>query len=264
MKGGLVAEAGSEFVVVSGAFCGVIVVLRPREASVFFFPLLEAEPDPARFSRGFELFVSKAEEKARRLGLDLIYFPLDTHHSVYRRILERLGFTVTSSMMKMVFDLSSGEIWHPPPEGYSFRNYMDSDMDGWIKCVSLCFGGKPGSVAAKFEKYWLKDKEFDPSLHFVAQNDKGEIVGVVSGWCYPAAGEGFIKLLGVHPLHRRRGIAKHLLSLTSKQFKERGMERISLDVSAGNIEAISLYKKLGFKESGLIMRKMIKPFPRNK
>ena len=51
----------------------------------------------------------------------------------------------------------------------------------------------------------------------------------------------------VDSAHRRKGIAKTLLSLAEKNIKERDIEKIFLEVRASNIPAIGLYEKSGYK-----------------
>lgn len=52
--------------------------------------------------------------------------------------------------------------------------------------------------------------------------------------------------IAVHPLHRRRGLAKALL----RDVMERS-ERVTLEVAAGNTAAISLYMKMGFRKTAV-------------
>ena len=56
--------------------------------------------------------------------------------------------------------------------------------------------------------------------------------------------------LGVHPDARRTGIATAIMTLMENEIKKSGVQKIQLDVSAENVAAIELYKKLGFTENG--------------
>jgi ribosomal protein S18 acetylase RimI-like enzyme len=79
--------------------------------------------------------------------------------------------------------------------------------------------------------------------------EEGKIVGNVTvhrqhdgkrGW--------FISNLAVHPDHRRRGVARRLLSAGVESARARGARRISLDVRAENVPARRLYQQLGFRQ----------------
>jgi ribosomal protein S18 acetylase RimI-like enzyme len=53
---------------------------------------------------------------------------------------------------------------------------------------------------------------------------------------------------GVIPSHRRRGVAENLFDFLVPRLKERGITQYLLEVLISNERAVSLYRKLGFKE----------------
>ena len=59
-----------------------------------------------------------------------------------------------------------------------------------------------------------------------------------------------IKFVFVDPNYRKQGIAKKLLNHALSIAKEKGAKKVNLNVYSTAINAISLYKKLGFKEVG--------------
>lgn len=66
----------------------------------------------------------------------------------------------------------------------------------------------------------------------------------------PAPGTYFVNAVSVYPESCRRGIASSLLSLACGHAKEKAFTEISLRVFGGNVGAIALYEKLGFKVVG--------------
>lgn len=58
--------------------------------------------------------------------------------------------------------------------------------------------------------------------------------------------EGFIDLLGVHPLHQKQGIGTRLLTEAITDMKERGATTVLLCVHSDNTKARSIYERLGF------------------
>ncbi len=59
-------------------------------------------------------------------------------------------------------------------------------------------------------------------------------------------GTGHISTIGVLPEHRRRGLAKKLISYTEEILAKKGATTVKLEVRISNFEAQSLYRKLGY------------------
>jgi ribosomal protein S18 acetylase RimI-like enzyme len=87
---------------------------------------------------------------------------------------------------------------------------------------------------------------------FVALNGEDVI-----GWCDISLLrlEGFTHCgrlgMGVHKHFRSMGIGTKLIEQTIGKAKEKGLERIELEVFASNIPAIKLYEKIGFVMEGV-------------
>lgn len=60
--------------------------------------------------------------------------------------------------------------------------------------------------------------------------------------------------MGVVSEYRGQGVGTQLLQAALKQAQEFGLEKVELNVYTTNTNAIALYKKLGFKEEGLIKK----------
>jgi ribosomal protein S18 acetylase RimI-like enzyme len=79
----------------------------------------------------------------------------------------------------------------------------------------------------------------------------------VVGWCdiSPMRFEGFTHCgrlgMGVRKDFRRLGIGTRLIERTISEAKEKGLERIELEVLASNTLAIKLYEKMGFVVEGV-------------
>ncbi len=54
---------------------------------------------------------------------------------------------------------------------------------------------------------------------------------------------------------RGRGIGRRLMEAAEANARERGAERIVLDMSSENVDALRLYRSLGYAEFGLLLRK---------
>lgn len=77
--------------------------------------------------------------------------------------------------------------------------------------------------------------------------------GEVAGYCgiYFAADEGEITNVAVTAAYRRHKIAERLLRKTMAKAREKGAERVFLEVRSRNEPAIRLYQKSGFRQIGM-------------
>lgn len=74
------------------------------------------------------------------------------------------------------------------------------------------------------------------------------VVAYVCGWWL--AGELEILRLACHPAYRRLGLARLLLTALEEEFRPQGLQRLLLEVRAGNAAAIAFYRCAGFVEAG--------------
>jgi ribosomal protein S18 acetylase RimI-like enzyme len=100
---------------------------------------------------------------------------------------------------------------------------------------------------ARFEHRVIQDPAFDPTLWYLAM-DGEEIAGVAG--CDPQTGEdtemGFVSVLGVRRLWRRRGVGLALLHHAFGEFHRRGKKRVGLGVDADSLTgATRLYERAG-------------------
>ena len=76
----------------------------------------------------------------------------------------------------------------------------------------------------------------------------GEMCGIAS--VYLIAGEAEIMNIAVLPEYRRNGVADALMNKIFSLSRENGCTVATLEVADGNIGAVALYEKHGFKISG--------------
>lgn len=87
------------------------------------------------------------------------------------------------------------------------------------------------------------------SHYFVARRE-GRLVGYIGMWV--VVDEAHITTLAVHPGCRRRGLGSHLLHLLMEHARRRGAARVTLEVREQNLAAISMYRALGFQQTGVL------------
>lgn len=88
----------------------------------------------------------------------------------------------------------------------------------------------------------------EDTLYLVAE-DQGEILGYCGLW--QSLDEGEIPNVAVRRNRRRRGVGRALVAELLRQGEERGITAFTLEVRAGNKDAVGLYEKLGFRSVGI-------------
>lgn len=79
----------------------------------------------------------------------------------------------------------------------------------------------------------------------------GRIEAIVATYANdPDRNNAFITLVAVSPQHRKKGLAKSLITATLASLSARGFKRCSLEVRSCNVEAVKLYYSIGFQNSG--------------
>ena len=123
----------------------------------------------------------------------------------------------------------------------SFRCEMDANV---FPCLGEMTGcrrlmheiiRKPGFLG---EATWL-------IAYAPPQQRRIEYVGTIQG-VRDRAGLGAIQNLGIAPEHRNAGLGSLLLSQAFEGFRRAAVSRVHLEVTAQNVGAIRLYRRVGF------------------
>ena len=88
----------------------------------------------------------------------------------------------------------------------------------------------------------------DTAFGFVALSDEGEVLAY--GGMLTVLDEGQITNVATSPQHRRCGLGAAVLDALMTEAAARGLSTLSLEVRAGNLAAISLYRQKGFEVAG--------------
>ena len=91
----------------------------------------------------------------------------------------------------------------------------------------------------------------NPGLSFVAE-DSGNIFGCIM--CGHDGRRGYLQHLIVSPEHRRKGIAKKMVSLCIEQLEKLGIVKTHIDVLVINETAIQYWKNIGWEKREDICR----------
>lgn len=130
-----------------------------------------------------------------------------------------------------------GEVKH-----LSFRDELDA-------LVFPCFSQQASCVRLMRE---ISEKEgFVPEATWLAQYiDVGphlaEFCGTIQA-IRVSRTKANLQNIGVTPLHRGRGVAKALITAALIGLQQVGVTRVALEVTAENLLAVSLYRRMGFR-----------------
>lgn len=81
--------------------------------------------------------------------------------------------------------------------------------------------------------------------------DQDVLAGYIAVAVQSAAGEMEVYNIAVRETYRRRGVGRKLLDLALEAAARNGVEAALLEVRAGNVPALALYRSLGFKDVGV-------------
>ena len=142
------------------------------------------------------------------------------------------------------------------PEGISLRPYIpDQDARAVYEVDEEIFMDHFGFIKEdpeegfeKFMHHLAGDDSYDPSLWFLAVDEKDEIVAICICRQYGAEDReaGYVSSMGVKRPWRRQGIAQALLLEAFGEYYKRGKRKVDLGVDAESLTgATDLYKKVG-------------------
>jgi ribosomal protein S18 acetylase RimI-like enzyme len=136
----------------------------------------------------------------------------------------------------------------PPhwPDDVAVRTFRADDAEVVKELLDLAYAEEADHEPMELEDwktFMLGDPNFDPSCWFLAEAE-GELAAAALNW-----DDGYVKDLVVHPERRRRGLGESLMRHTFREFRRRGVERVTLKTDSINpTEAWRLYERLGMSK----------------
>lgn len=136
---------------------------------------------------------------------------------------------------------------------YSRKNYSRKvlEFDDFIN-------SKKNSYAKDILKYFTKLKD----SFFLVAEDNSKIIGYIVGFLDKNPNlvmkkGGHIRSFFVSEKYRNKGVGGLLFNSLVKEFKNKKCDHLILDVFDGNKKTISIYKKWGFKDNLIRMKKKL-------
>ena len=187
-----------------------------------------------------------------RVESQLLLHPTGAHAAVFREA----GFELYRRLF-MVKKLEG--FWGTPkpvaPLGLELRPWRDDDLPAAARLISEAYFEHPDSVindqyrsihgSLRFLNNIVRHSgcgDFVAPASFVlVERQGGELAALILG-SRVSPESGHVTQVCVHPAHRRKGLARMLLSLAAASFLHLGTKEVSLTVTEDNSHAIDLYR----------------------
>ena len=135
------------------------------------------------------------------------------------------------------------------PDGYTVRTMREGEERRFYDAQMASFADTWMFTPEPFEswRHWMVDDSvFDRTLWLVAEQGD-DLAGILIGRAPEnEPGVGWIRILGVVPDHRQRGLGQALLRHSFREFARRGFDAVGLGVDAENpTGAVRLYENAG-------------------
>ena len=119
-----------------------------------------------------------------------------------------------------------------------------SDLDSLMEIESTAYG----------EHHWSKDSfanELNNKVakYYAVKNNKAELVGYMGVW--NIVDEAHITTIAVREDYRRMHVGEALIAKMLEDCYNNYVKYITLEVRVGNVPAVKLYEKFGFKSLGV-------------
>lgn len=125
---------------------------------------------------------------------------------------------------------------------YFLRNMKESDYDKVILVVNEWWGGR--NIADSLPRLFFIHFQ---NTSFVLEYNH-ELVAFLCGFISPTyPKQAYIHFVGVHPDHRRNGLAKSLYNTFFNTVHQKGCHEIHSITSPVNKDSIAFHKKMGFQ-----------------
>ncbi len=146
----------------------------------------------------------------------------------------------------------------PLRSGYSLRTYADlADSDAWLGLRMAAFAGEKPAAGAwnrgHFQREFLDQWWWRPDWQWLAYESTpaGRVVGSVTLALRGTVEQhvAVVHWLMVLPEHRRRGVARTLLSILEQTAYQAGYREVRLETHVNWQTAVRFYESTGFVRS---------------
>ena len=217
--------------------------------------VLEGAVHPAHRCLGLgSALLGAAIKRGREMGAQVVQAPIPEQMAVSRRFVEKRGFALVRRHWRMGLSGYEAEAV-PAPSGLGLRHFRPGDERSLCTLQNLAFADHWGFCpnTAEEVRYLVNTSVCRQEGILFLCGDKREVA-----YCWTTddaadAAKANIRMIGVDPAYRGRGLARVVLVAALDYLKSRGIENVELLVDSTNTAARRLYESLGFIREGTIL-----------
>jgi mycothiol synthase len=214
--------------------------------------ILDGAVHPAHRGRGMgSRLLEIAIEHSRKLRAEVVQIPIAQGIQAGEHFVRKRGFRLVRRHWQMSFTEYRGWALHIP-QGFELRHFVPGDEESLCALQNFAFAGSWGFRPNTVEE-----------IHYLANTSWCQPEGILLisegqrkvGYCWTMDDpvekqKGYIRMMGVDPGYRGRGLGRVILVAGIEYLRKRGMTEIELLVDSRNHSAKRLYQSAGFKRKG--------------
>jgi len=211
--------------------------------------ILDGAVHPAHRSRGAgSRLLEIAINHSRKLGAKVVQIPIAQGMQAGEHLVRKKGFRLVRRHWQMSLTEYGGGALQIP-HGFELRHFLPGDEESLCALQNLAFAGswgfRPNTVADIC--HLVNTSCCHPEgILFISEGQRK--VSYCLTMDHPTEKEkGYIRMMGVDPGYRGRGLGRAILVAGIEYLRKRGMKEIELWVDSRNSSAKRLYYSAGFK-----------------
>lgn len=123
------------------------------------------------------------------------------------------------------------------------RGITKKDYDQVVAVLDRWWGGPSREQAHPIFFYELGEQA-------LIADEEGEVIGFLLGFVSSTSPPvAYVHLVGIHPMHRRRGVGKRLYEVFMERAASSGVSRIKAITNVGNEGSVQFHRAMGFEIS---------------
>jgi len=115
--------------------------------------------------------------------------------------------------------------------------------------AAICRIEEENFPSPAWSQTFIEGKLQDPGVHFLVSEAEGKLLGYAVVQYMPPEAE--LLNIAIDRPFQGKGIGRQLVSFLLEEGRAQGLETIYLEARASNTRALTLYRSLGFQQTGL-------------
>lgn len=218
------------------------MLLLSERYATFDYDLAPGEEVSALGRQVFQAGMAWLDElRPTRYGTSPSFYVRDSHNLLHR-LAEQHGYRPTGdALVQGVARMPAVPANASLPDGYSVRPVRHDDVHA---------GRQPVLTTPAWGIERLRQTRlYRPDHHLVVADRDGRAVAECIVWIDPSTRIGVLEPVATHPDHRRRGLARGMISFALQVMVQQGIDVAKVSWGRRNAAAAALYRSVGFTPS---------------